>query len=231
MSDLISIKGGRDGLRMRLDDTAEWSALLVQLERQLTQNRGFFSGAKLTLDVGDRAMSDAQLAEMLGLMQQHGVETEALSANTRESRNAARAAGITARPLPRYPEPAERGRGERPGAPAAVESEALLIVRTVRSGQVVRHSGHLTLIGDVNPGGELIAGGSIVVWGRVRGFVHAGALGNGEALVCAIDLQPTQLRIADQIATTPKSGGPRSPEVARIEAGQIVVEPWEAFKR
>jgi septum site-determining protein MinC len=233
MSDLISIKGGRDGLRMRLDDTAEWSALLVQLERQLTQNRGFFSGAKLTLDVGDRAMSDAQLAEMLGLMQQHGVETEALSANTRESRNAARAAGITARPLPRYPEPAaERGRGDRPGAPAAApESEALLIARTVRSGQVVRHSGHLTLIGDVNPGGELIAGGSIVVWGRVRGFVHAGALGNGEALVCAIELQPTQLRIADQIATAPKSGGPRSPEVARIEAGQIVVEPWEAFKR
>jgi septum site-determining protein MinC len=230
MSDLISIKGGRDGLRMRLDDTAEWSTLLLQLERQLTQNRGFFSGAKLTLDVGDRAMSDAQLAEMLGLMQQHGVETEALSANTRESRNAARAAGITARPLPRYPEPAA-GRGERPGAAAAAESEALLITRTVRSGQVVRHSGHLTLIGDVNPGGELIAGGSIVVWGRVRGFVHAGALGNGEALVCAIELQPTQLRIADQIATAPKSGGPRSPEVARIEAGQIVVEPWEAFKR
>jgi septum site-determining protein MinC len=70
-----------------------------------------------------------------------------------------------------------------------------------------------------------------VVWGRVRGFVHAGALGNAEALVCAIELQPTQLRIADQIATAPKSGAPRSPEVARIEGGQIVVEPWEAFKR
>jgi septum site-determining protein MinC len=167
-------------------------------------------------------MSEAQLAEMLGLMQQHGVEAEALSATTRESRTAARAAGITARPLPRYAGPA-------PGA--APESEALLITRTVRSGQVVRHSGHLTLIGDVNPGGELIAGGSVVVWGRVRGFVHAGALGNAEALVCAIELRPTQLRIADQIATAPKSGGPLSPEVARIEGGQIVVEPWEALKR
>lgn len=225
MSDLISIKGGRDGLRLRLDDSADWTALLAQLERQLTQNRSFFSGAKLTLDVGDRAMSETQLAEMLGLIQQHGVEAEALNANTRESRNAARAAGITARPLPRYADAPGDGRG-----PAA-ESEALLVTRTVRSGQVVRHSGHLTLIGDVNPGGELIAGGSIVVWGRLRGFVHAGALGNPEAIVCAIELRPTQLRIADQIATAPKSGGPRAPEVARIDGGQIVVEPWEALKR
>lgn len=225
MSELISIKGGRDGLRMRLDDTAEWASLLEQLERQLTQNRIFFSGAKLTLDVGDRAMSEGQLAEMLGLIQQHGVEAEALSANARESRTAARAAGITARPLPRHPEPVPGVGG------GAGESEALLIARTVRSGQVVRHSGHLTLIGDVNPGGELIAGGSIVVWGRVKGFVHAGALGNAEAIVCAIELTPTQLRIADQIATTPKASAPRTPEVARIDAGQIVVEPWEALKR
>lgn len=225
MSDLISIKGGREGLRMRLDDTADWTALLTQLELQLTRNRGFFSGARLTLDVGDRAMSEAQLAEMLRLIQQHGVEAEALSASARESRTAARAAGITARPLPRYPE-------SSPGAPvAAPESEALLVTRTVRSGQVVRHSGHLTLIGDVNPGGEVIAGGSVVVWGRLKGFVHAGALGNAEAIVCAIELTPTQLRIADQIATAPKVGGPRSPEVARIEGGQIVVEPWEALKR
>lgn len=225
MSDLISIKGGRDGLRMRLDDSAEWSALLAQLERQLTQNRGFFSGAKLTLDVGERAMSETQLAEMLGLMQQHGVAAEALSGNSRESRTAARAAGITARPLPRHPDPA-------PGTPTfAPDSDALLVTRTVRSGQVVRHSGHLTLIGDVNPGGELIAGGSIVVWGRLKGFVHAGALGNSEAIVCAIELTPTQLRIADQIATSPKRGGTLHPEVARIDGGQIVVEPWEALKR
>jgi septum site-determining protein MinC len=222
MSDLISIKGGREGLRLRLDDTADWAALIAQLEQQLVQNKGFFSGARLSLDIGDRSMSDAQLGEVLALMQQHGVAAESLNATTREARNAARAAGIVARPLPRYPDAQ---------SPLGVESEALLLMRTVRSGQVVRHSGHLTLIGDVNPGGELIAGGSIVVWGRLRGFVHAGALGNAEALVCAVELRPTQLRIADQIAVTPKTGGPNTPEVARIDGGQIVVEPWEAVKR
>jgi septum site-determining protein MinC len=222
MSDLISIKGGRDGLRMHFDDTAEWSTLLVQLEHQLTQNRAFFSGARLTLEVGERALSEVQLSELLGLMQQHGVAAEALSASAREARNAARAAGLTARPLPRYSEPTTS---------VSPEAEALLLSRTVRSGQVLRHSGHITLIGDVNPGGELIAGGSVVVWGRLRGFVHAGALGNAEAIVCALELRPTQIRIAEQFATTPQASGPHSPEVARIEGGQIVVEPWEAYKK
>ncbi len=226
MSDLISIKGGRDGLQMRLDDTAEWTTLLTQLEHRLTQNQSFFSGARLTVDVGDRALSAEQLAAMLELMQQHGVQADALAARVRESRNAARAAGLTARPLPRYPEPA----GAAPRSEGAGDSEALFLVRTVRSGQVVRHSGHVTLIGDVNPGGEIIAGGSVVVWGRMRGFVHAGALGNANAVVCAIELAPTQLRIADQIAAGSREA-PRTPEIARIEGGQIVVAPWEALKR
>lgn len=222
MSDLISIKGGRDGLLLRLDDTAEWGALLQQLERQLAQNQAFFSGARLALDVGNRSMGPDDLAALLGLMQQHGVAAEALSAGTRESRSAARSAGLAARPLPRPAAAADS---------SVAEGEALLLFRTVRSGQVVRHSGHITLVGDVNPGGELIAGGSVVVWGRLRGFVHAGALGDATAIVCAVELRPTQLRIAGQIATAPKGAAPHSPEVARIEDGAIAVEPWESFKR
>lgn len=223
MNDLISIKGGRDGLRLRLDDAAAWPELLAHLERQLAQNQGFFNGARLTLDVGERPLSEGQLAEMLGLMQQHGVAAEALSAGDREARTAARNAGLTARPPVRATPPTPNL--------ATNDGEAMLLTRTVRSGQVLRHSGHITLIGDVNPGGELIAGGSVVVWGRLRGFVHAGALGNPEALVCAVELYPTQLRIADQIAITPKGLSPHIPEVARIEGGQIIVEPWESAKR
>ncbi|MFV9503573.1 MAG: septum site-determining protein MinC [Oscillochloridaceae bacterium umkhey_bin13] len=222
MSDLISIKGGRDGLRLRLDEHAPWPDLIAQLEHQLTQNQSFFNGARLILEVGERTLNEDQLTAMLSLMQQHGVAAEALSGADRGARNAARAAGLAARP-PSQATP--------PATAAAPEGDALLLMRTIRSGQVLRHSGHITLIGDVNPGGELIAGGSIVVWGRLRGFVHAGALGNPEALVCAVELYPTQLRIADQIAITPKGNSPHIPEVARIEGGQIVVEPWESAKR
>jgi septum site-determining protein MinC len=223
MSDLISIKGGREGLRLRLDDSADWQALTAALEQQLTQNSGFFAGARLTLEIGDRALSEAQMAAVLDLMQQYGVQIEAIGATARESRNAARASGLTARPLPRYTEPA--------GPAPASENDGMLVTRTVRSGQVLRHHGHITLIGDVNPGAELIAGGSVVVWGRLRGLVHAGALGNTEAVVCALELRPTQLRIAEQITRAPEGAGRNGPETARVAGGQIIVEPWEASKR
>ncbi len=223
MSDLISIKGGRDGLRLRLDDAVDWQVLREALSQQLAQKSGFFVGARLMLEIGDRTLSDVQMATLLELMQQHGVQVESVGATARESRDAARASGLTARPLPRYPEPAMPN--------PANEHDGMLVTRTLRSGQVLRHHGNITLIGDMNPGAELIAGGSVVVWGRLRGLVHAGALGNAEAVVCALELRPTQLRIAEQITRAPDGAGRNGPETARIEGGQIVVEPWEGSKR
>jgi septum site-determining protein MinC len=84
----------------------------------------------------------------------------------------------------------------------------------------------VVVVGDVNPGAEIIAGGSVVVWGRLRGVVHAGAGGNEQAVVCALDLQPTQLRIAAHIAVPPKRKGKPQPELARIRDGQVEAEAW-----
>ena len=86
--------------------------------------------------------------------------------------------------------------------------------------------GHVTVIGDVNPGAEIVASGDIVVWGRLRGVAHAGADGNDEAIVCALDLEPMQLRINDKIAITPKRKGKAQPEVARVIDNQVIAEPW-----
>lgn len=222
MNELINIKGGREGLRLQFDAEAGWPLLLAALREQLSQNGSFFSGARLVIDIGERQINADQVAEVLALMQQHGVQLEALSAGARESRAAARAAGLTARP------PVQR-RVDLPSV--APDSEAQLLVRTVRSGQVVRYHGHVTLIGDVNAGAEIIAGGSIIVWGRLRGVVHAGALGSRQEVICALELQPTQLRIADLITRTPEGQHSHLPEVARIEGDQIIVETWVPSRR
>jgi septum site-determining protein MinC len=227
MRDLVSIKGGREGLRVQLDERADWQAVLRALRTHLEQGgTAFFAGARLQIDVGDRELDEPQLAEILELMAQHSIQPDALAATTRASRNAARAAGLRARV----------GIPEEAAAPPILpESEAMLISRTVRSGQVVRHQGHITLVGDVNPGAEIIAGGSVVVWGRLRGMVHAGALGDGNAVICALELRPTQLRIGNLIARTPEENERRNtlPEVARIDHDQerIVVEAWEHYRR
>src|SRR5690606_37792794 len=101
MSNLIVIKGSRDGLRLQLDEEAAWPDLIEALREQLGQGAQFYNGAKVTVDVGERALAPDQLAAMLELMRQHHLEPEALASNSRDSRNAARAAGVTARALNR----------------------------------------------------------------------------------------------------------------------------------
>ena len=111
------------------------------------------------------------------------------------------------------------------------ESETILVQRTIRSGQTVQYSGHVVILGDVNPGAEIIAGGNIMVLGSLRGVAHAGAIGNQSAVVAAFRLEPTQLRIANHISRAPdgETWQPQQPEVARIKNGVVVIEKLQSI--
>jgi septum site-determining protein MinC len=107
------------------------------------------------------------------------------------------------------------------------EKAAKWIKGPLRSGGRILYEGNIVVLGDVNPGAEIIAAGSVIVWGRLRGVVHAGAQGDEKAVVCALELIPTQLRIAGEIAVSPKKRGKTHPEVAFLKNGQLVAEPWQ----
>ncbi|MBV9438879.1 MAG: hypothetical protein JOZ24_02690 [Candidatus Eremiobacteraeota bacterium] len=112
-----------------------------------------------------------------------------------------------------------------PVRPAAVGVSTLYHRGTLRGGQALHNLGHVVLVGDVNPGAELIASGDIVVFGALRGVAHAGAQGDRAASVVALELAPTQLRIATAIASGASNGKPRGPEHASIAGDRIVVVP------
>ena len=97
---------------------------------------------------------------------------------------------------------------------------------TLRGGQALHNLGNLVVIGDVNPGAELVASGDIVVFGALRGVAHAGAQGDRGARVIALELAPTQLRIATLIATSDDGSKPRGAEHASIADERIVVVPF-----
>ena len=63
--------------------------------------------------------------------------------------------------------------------------------------------GDLLLIGDVNPGGTVIAGGNIFIMGALKGFAHAGCYGNDQAVIAASSMKPSQLRISDCLNRAP----------------------------
>lgn len=78
-------------------------------------------------------------------------------------------------------------------------SETKYINYSIRSGQIEEYSGSLVIMGDVNAGGEVIAGGNIAIIGSLRGVAHAGANGNTKAIITANNIDVTQVRIANQV--------------------------------
>ena len=84
---------------------------------------------------------------------------------------------------------------------------------SLRSGQRIEYEGSLVIIGDVNPGAEVIAGENIVVVGALRGLAHAGAKGNRDAVIEAVEITSAQIRIADIVK-----------EIEKQESGIIEVK-------
>jgi septum site-determining protein MinC len=218
---LIQIKGLRDGLLVSLDD-ASWedqrSALLLQVDSQPT----FFQGARLALDVASQVLHVNELVELRDQLSERGIALWAVISESPTTEHTAQLLGLATRISKPRPEES------RPLAVESVgEDSALFLNRTIRSGTRIEFPGHVVVLGDVNPGAEIVADGNVIVWGRVRGMVHAGAKGNRKATICALDLSPMQLRIADEVSAMLEPQEDPKPEVARInEDGKLQAEIW-----
>jgi septum site-determining protein MinC len=222
-SEAISIKGIRHGLLVTLQEGG-WEDLLAELERRLVASPSFFKGGHVSLDVGALSLGEDELRTARDLLMRHDVALHGVISHDHKTEAAAQALGLVIDlGLERRPPASEPSGSAEPQL-----GEAVLWQRTLRSGQSIHHPGHVIVVGDVNPGAEIVAGGHIVVWGRLRGTVHAGAMGDEEALVCALDLSPTQLRIAGYITRSPEERrADPVPEVAAVRDGQIVAMPWK----
>lgn len=107
----------------------------------------------------------------------------------------------------------------------------LYVQRTLRSGQSLKSDGNIVIIGDVNPGAEIIAKGDITVWGVLGGIAHAGSDGNNYSRIRALKLHAIQLRIGDIFARRPDTVNIPyvqktdlfTPEEARVSRKHIVI--------
>jgi septum site-determining protein MinC len=220
----LTIKGIREGLLITVGG-GEWEAARAALLQSIDVQGAFFNGAKVALQLGERTLGAADLGGLREALADRDVQLWAILSDSPQTRQSSADLGLalalTRETADDIPEIDTELLGD----------EAVLVHRTLRSGNTIRHPGHVVVIGDVNPGAEIIAGGNVVVWGRLRGVVHAGAKGDPGAFVCALDLSPTQLRIAGQIAVSPERRGNPRPEMARIRDGQLIAEYWSDDRR
>jgi septum site-determining protein MinC len=217
----IQIKGLRDGLLVSLDD-APWVDQLTALISRVDAQPSFFQGARLALDVASQVLHVNDMVQLRDALSERGIALWAVLSESPTTENTAQLLGLATRISKPRPEESRQFSVENLG-----EETAMFLSRTLRSGTRIEFAGHVVVMGDVNPGAEIIADGSVIIWGRLRGLVHAGVKGNRAAVICALDLSPTQLRIADETSATLKPQDHPRPEMARInDAGKLQAEFW-----
>ncbi|MGQ9599532.1 MAG: septum site-determining protein MinC [Anaerolineae bacterium] len=225
MTETVMIKGTGEGLVITLGE-GPWSEVLTELETRLASRASFFLGGRVALRVHNRALSAEQLREIGTIIEQRGMTIWAVESTHPTSQMAARELGLETQIR------AVLSEIETASEFPVAEMTGIVVRRTLRSGQTIHYPGHVTLIGDVNPGAEVVAGGDVIVWGKLRGTVHAGAMGDDRAVVCALELAPSQIRIGSHVARSPERGRrPKTPEIARVQEEGIVVEPWSKWAR
>ena len=213
---------------IQVDPAVEWTATTADLAAHLDEQGKFYEGGRIILEVGERPVPRYELTSLKALLERRGLslwavlsrsETTRASTQALDLRTSAGAALASLVDVPNEEPPAVSV--EAPG------TGGILIRHTIRSGSVVRSEGHVVVYGDINPGAEVVATGDVVVWGRLRGNVHAGSNGDDNSVVCALDMAPMQLRIANLVVTSPADNGDRpQPEVALVRDGNILVESW-----
>jgi septum site-determining protein MinC len=216
---LIQIKGIRDGLLITLAG-GDWPELAEAFIKNVDDRASFFQGAHVVLDVGRIDLRVAELSTLRDKLSDRGIALWAVLSESEVTERTAQNLGLATRLS--KPQPA-KAREEVQVA----EDAAKWVKGPLRSGGHIEYHGNVVVLGDVNAGAEIIAGGSVIVWGRLRGVVHAGAQGDERAVVCALELTPTQLRIAGEIAVSPKRAGKCIPEIARMKDGNLLAEPWQ----
>ena len=228
MSERLELKGTSTGI-LAMIPPGDWGDAQAALMQAIDAKGEFLRGAEFTINVGSRELHASELGGLRARLAEKEIQLRFVRSDNTVTLEAAANLGL------REPEKSRQADGETTAGEeleAHVDGDAgLFLHRTLRSGHRIHYGGHVVVLGDVNPGAEIVAAGNVIVWGRLRGTVHAGAGGNSSAVVCALDLAPTQLRIAGQIAVSPERKGRSRPETALIREGQLVAEPWSPDKR
>lgn len=176
---LTIIKGTRDGLTLFIDDTCSFDAALFELRNKMEESspKNDEPIVPVTVQLGNRYLlreEKDQLKQIVGEKNRFTIDSFESNVVLKEE--------------------ALRWREE---------SDVKIVNKIVRSGQVLDVKGDILLIGDVNPGGKVVATGNIYIMGNLRGIAHAGKDGDTMAVIVASYMKPNQLRIADYISRAP----------------------------
>ena len=206
----VMFKGTKNGINILLQQDIPFSELKELFEKKVIESAKFFEGVKTSIAFQGRTLSQEEETSLLDIITEHTTMNITFIRDAKKE--------DTTQKIPE-------------GVTLPDDMQQHYITKyhkgSIRSGQCLIFDGSVVVIGDVNPGGEIKASGNIIILGQLKGIAHAGCNGMTDAFVSALYMIPVQLRIADIITRFPEENkkGPKPPEFAYIEEGQIYVMP------
>lgn len=205
----VRLKGVGDGLRITLDPTQPFELLKQDIGKIFKNLRHLAINTKIVIDTGDNLIHQ-ELITNIGKYLKSTFDVGPVS-------------GLS----PKRSVSEERIRQRDINHSwEHYRSDVLMLAGRVRSGQKVSTKKHLIIMGDVNPGAEIIAGGDILVMGCLRGTAFAGQPDKEDAIVLALDFRPSLIQIGGFVGTGAEPSKLKIAEFAHVENDMIVVEDY-----
>lgn len=219
MSQNVILKSNKYGINLILNEEIAFDELLASVGEKFREASGFFKDAKMALSFEGRKLSAHEEQQIVDTISENSnvsiiciVENDAIR------------------------EQILKGLLENPKEDAC--SIGQFYKGTLRSGQFLECEHSIIVLGDVNPGAKIISQGNVVVLGALKGNAYAGAGGDNQAFIAALDMDPVQLKIGDVIGRSADkalwSGSKKrkktepvvvEPQVAVVKDDNIYIEP------
>lgn len=213
MDNSVIIKGNKYGIIVVLDEELSFPELKVKVRNKFKDSSKFFDDAKMAISFEGRDLSTEEERQILDIIAEE-TELHVVCIIDKDEKTE---------------EVFKKSLDEK--LLELSNTTGQFYKGNLRSGQVLESETSIIIIGDVNPGARIVSKGNIVVLGSLRGTVFAGATGNSNSFVVALDMMPGQIRIADAIARSPDNlktkevKEAKEAKIAFLEEGNIYIEP------
>ena len=232
----VTIKGTKSGIILVLNPDLSFESLSDSIADKFRQAASFLGKHEMGLLIRGRKLSDDECEKVIAIIQECSDLTITSVMSDDSDYEEYFKHRQTSEPASDEPEVS--------GLTTSFDGEEALIYRgNLRSGQDISSDKSIIVMGDVKPGANVTSYGSIYILGELRGNAFAGAGGDHNCIIMALDLDPIQIRIAETIAISPDAekgkklkikkkkfliDDGKGPEVAYIENGHIVKTSYGA---
>ncbi len=222
----IVIKGNKYGIVVVMDSDTSFDEIKNQLEEKLKESARFFGNGTMAISFEGRNLDDEQQKELLNVISESSDLNIACIIDHDE-----KLTEIFKKSVEKIENIDDNKEDEpTPDSTPVVDVDkntGKFFRGTLRSGQILESDTSIVVIGDVNPGASVSAGGNIIILGSLKGTVSAGMNGDEKAFIVALDMAPVQVRIGDTIARCPERQKKAKPEtkIAYLNNGTIYIDP------